>query len=312
MAKNSKGTVGIVGLGIMGGSFAKNLVANGWRVIGHDPSKAASWAAQRAGVELAANAADVARKAPVILTSLPKPEALIQTARAIAAVKLPGRTVVEMSTFMIEDKVKAASILKKAGHVMLDTPVSGTGSQARTRDLVFYASGDSKAIKRLRPMFETFGRHVYDVGEFGNGSRMKYVANLLVAINNVASAEAMVLGMKSGLPPQLIFDLIRAGAGNSRVFELRAPMMVADRYDNVTMKIDVWQKDMQVIGDFAKKIRVATPLFNATQAIYDKAIASGHGAEDTAAVCAVLERMAGFKRNKLRNLAPGKSSKKAR
>jgi 3-hydroxyisobutyrate dehydrogenase-like beta-hydroxyacid dehydrogenase len=127
---------------------------------------------------------------------------------------------------------------------------------------------------------------------------MKYVANLLVAINNVASAEAMVLGMKSGLPAQLIFDLIRAGAGNSRVFELRAPMMVKGRYDDVTMKIDVWQKDMQVIGDFAKKIKVKTPLFAATEAIYDKAIAQGHGAEDTAAVCAVLERMANFKRRK--------------
>ncbi len=135
---------------------------------------------------------------------------------------------------------------------------------------------------------------------FGNGSKMKYVANLLVAINNVASAEAMVLGMKAGLDPQMIFDLIRAGAGNSRVFELRAPMMVKDDYDDVTMKIDVWQKDMQVIGDFAKKIKVKTPLFSATESIYDKAIADGLGGKDTAAVCAVLEKMANLKRKKAR------------
>jgi len=107
-----------------------------------------------------------------------------------------------------------------------------------------------------------------------------------------------VLGMKSGLDPQLIFDLISAGAGNSRVFELRAPMMVKGRYDKVTMKIDVWQKDMDVIGDFAKKIGVPTPLFTATEAIYDKALKTGHGAEDTAAVCAVMEKMASFKRRK--------------
>jgi 3-hydroxyisobutyrate dehydrogenase-like beta-hydroxyacid dehydrogenase len=308
MAKNNKGTVGVIGLGIMGGSFAKNLTANGWRVIGYDPSKAAIRAARNAGVEISTSAADLARKAPVILTSLPKPAALVLTARAIAAIKLPKRTIVEMSTFMIEDKERAAAILKKAGHVVLDTPVSGTGSQARTRDLVFYASGDVAAIKRLQPMFQAFGRKAYDVGKFGNGSRMKYVANLLVAINNVASAEAMVLGMKSGLPAQLIFDLIRAGAGNSRVFELRAPMMVKGRYDDVTMKIDVWQKDMQVIGDFAKKIRVKTPLFNATVPVYDKAIATGHGAEDTAAVCAVLETMAGFKRTTAR----GKASRQSR
>ena len=107
-----------------------------------------------------------------------------------------------MSTFAIADKEKAARTLAKAGHTMLDTPVSGTGSQAEKRDLIFYASGDSRLIKKLRPLFAAFGREVYDVGAFGNGSKMKYVANLLVAINNVASAEAMVLGMKAGLPPQ--------------------------------------------------------------------------------------------------------------
>jgi 3-hydroxyisobutyrate dehydrogenase-like beta-hydroxyacid dehydrogenase len=127
---------------------------------------------------------------------------------------------------------------------------------------------------------------------------MKYVANLLVAINNVASAEAMVLGMKSGLPPQVIFDLITAGAGNSRVFELRAPMMVKGRYDPPTMKIDVWQKDMDVIGNFAKKLKVKTPLFTTTEAIYQKAMKAGLGAQDTAAVCAVLEGMAKYKRRR--------------
>ena len=296
--RNNKGTVGVIGLGIMGGSFARNLAANGWHVVGYDPDRKAANAAKRAGVELANSAAEVARKTPVILTSLPKPEALLATARALAGAKAPKRTIVEMSTFMIEDKEKARQILEKAKHAVIDCPVSGTGSQAANRDLVFYASGDSREIKKLDKMFQAFGRKVYDVGKFGNGSRMKYVANLLVAINNVASAEAMVLGMKSGLDPKLIFDLIKAGAGNSRVFELRAPMMVKGRYDDVTMKIDVWQKDMQVIGDFAKKIKVKTPLFTATEAIYDRALKTGHGAEDTAAVCAVLEQMANFKRGK--------------
>jgi putative dehydrogenase len=295
-AKTTKGTVGVIGLGIMGGAFAKNLRAAGWHVVGHDPNSARRREAARAGVELANNAVDVARKTPVILTSLPKPQALMATARAIAAAKVPRKTIVEMSTFMIEDKENAERLLRKAGHGMLDCPVSGTGSQAKTGDLVFYASGDSKTIRRLRPMLESFGRHAYDVGAFGNGSRMKYVANLLVAINNVASAEAMVLGMKAGLPPQMIFDLIKSGAGNSRVFELRAPMMVKGNYDDVTMKIDVWDKDMQVIGDYARKIRVPTPMFDASKPIYIKAMKSGRGAQDTAAVCAVLEQMAKFKR----------------
>ena len=296
--KKSKGTVGVIGMGIMGGAFARNLAADGWHVIGHDPSKQAAAAAKRAGVEIAASAREVARKASIILTSLPKPAALHAVARQIAGAKLPKRTLVEMSTFMIEDKEKARGALEKAGHTMIDCPVSGTGSQAANRDLVFYASGNKPTIKKLDKMFQAFGRKVYDVGKFGNGSRMKYVANLLVAINNVASAEAMVMGMKSGLSPQVIFDLITAGAGNSRVFELRAPMMVKNDYDQATMKIDVWQKDMDVIGDFAKKLRVKTPLFTATEAIYKKAMQAGLGAQDTAAVCAVLEKMANYKRRK--------------
>ena len=290
--------VGVIGLGIMGGAFASNLAAAGWDVTGFDISAPRRREAQKAGVKIARNAKEVAESSPVVLTSLPKPQALIDVAREIAAANLKPRIVVEMSTFEISDKEKAAKVLTKAGHTMLDCPVSGTGAQAKARDLVFYASGDSKAVRKLKPMFEAFGRRVYDVGEFGNGSKMKYVANLLVAIHNVASAEAMVLGMKAGLPPQAIFDLVKAGAGNSRVFELRAPMMVKGKYDTVTMKIDVWDKDMQVIGDYARKIGVKTPIFDATKPIYVKAQKSGLGMKDTAAVCAVLEQMARLKRTR--------------
>lgn len=297
-AKKNKGTVGVIGLGIMGGSFAKNLADAGWRVVGYDISAKARKAAERAGVEIAKNAVDVASKVPTILTSLPKPQALIETVRALAAAKLKRVVVVEMSTFAISDKEKAEAILRKAGHIMLDVPVSGTGSQAATRDLVFYASGDTKTVHKLQPMFGAFGRKVYDTGAFGNGSKMKYVANLLVAIHNVASAEAMVYGMKSGLAPQAIFDLIQGGAGNSRIFELRAPMMVKNNYKNVTMKIDVWDKDMQVIGDYGRKIKVPTPMFDASKPVYLKAQKSGYGAQDTAAVCAVLEKQAKVKRKR--------------
>jgi putative dehydrogenase len=298
MASGKKGAVGVIGLGIMGGSFAQNLLAAGWRVIGYDVAPARRRALARLGAEIAADAGDVAGKVKIIITSLPSPAALADTAAAIAKSGAPRRVVIEMSTFTLEDKTRAETVLRKAGHILLDCPVSGTGAQAKVKDLVVYASGGPAEIKKLRPMFAGFTRAVHDVGEFGNGSRMKYVANLLVAIHNVASAEAMVLGMKAGLPPKLIFDLVKTGAGNSRVFELRAPMMVKDNYRDVTMKISVWQKDMDVIGSYARKIRVPTPMFDASSAIYEKALKSGHGAEDTAAVCAVLEAMAGVKRSK--------------
>ncbi len=296
--RKPKGAIGVIGLGIMGGAFARNLVAAGWHVVGYDTSPARQREARRAGVKVMRNAAEVAAAVPIILTSLPKPQAMMQTVQKIANAKLGKKVLVEMSTFTISDKEKAAHVVHKAGHVMIDCPVSGTGSQAKNRDLVFYASGDAATIAKLRAVLMAFGRQVFNVGAFGNGSRMKYVANLLVAINNVASAEAMVLGMKAGLDPRMIVDLVTAGAGNSRVFELRAPMMAKGRYDDVTMKISVWDKDMQVIGDYARKIHVPTPIFNATKGIYLKAMKNGLGGQDTAAVCAVLEKMAKLNRRK--------------
>ncbi|HEY2526762.1 MAG TPA: NAD(P)-dependent oxidoreductase [Xanthobacteraceae bacterium] len=300
MPAQQKGAVAVIGLGIMGGAFAQNLIAAGWRVIGYDTDASRRRALARAGVEIVADAGEAAKQAPTIVLSLPSPAALVSTIAAIAASGASRRTVIEASTFAIEDKVAADAVLRKAGHVMLDCPVSGTGEQAKSKDLVVYASGEAAAIKRLRPLFAAFSREVYDVGAFGNGSRMKYVANLLVAIHNVASAEAMVLGMKAGLPPKLVHDLVKAGAGTSRVFELRAPMMVKDRYDAPTMKISVWQKDMDVIGSFAQHIGAPTPLFSATLPVYAAAMSTGHAAHDTAAVCAVLESMAGVKRGKVR------------
>ncbi|WP_168197903.1 NAD(P)-dependent oxidoreductase [Pseudolabrys sp. FHR47] len=297
-SRQSKGTVGIVGLGIMGGAFARHLKKAGWRVVGYDISAARRLAAKDRGIRILRNATEVAKQASVVLTSLPSPKALESVVNEIAGAKLPPITLVELSTFALGDKQKAERRMRKAKHTMLDVPVSGTGAQAARGDVVFYASGEKSAIKRLKPMFADFGRAAYDVGAFGNGSKMKYVANLLVAIHNIASAEAMVLGMKAGLPPQAILEMVSAGAGQSRIFDLRGPMMVKNDYDNVTATLDVFDKDIKLIGDFVRAMRVPTPLFDAARPIYDKALKSGLGTKDAAAVCAVLEKTARLKRDK--------------
>jgi 3-hydroxyisobutyrate dehydrogenase-like beta-hydroxyacid dehydrogenase len=289
-------TVGVIGLGIMGGAMARNLVGAGWKVVGYDISEDSRTAARKAGVEIAESATAVASKAADIITSLPSPAAVMATAEAIAASAAGKRTVIETSTLAIEDKLEFAEILQGAGHIPLDCPLSGTGAQAAAKDLVIYASGDSASIGRLEPLFLGFGRKVFDLGAFGNGSRMKFVANHLVAIHNVASAEAMVLGMKAGLDPRQIVEVIGAGAGASRIFDLRAPMMAANHYEPATMRCATWKKDMDVIGAFASSLACPVPVFHATQAIYDANLAMGNGALDTASVCAVLESIAGLHR----------------
>jgi 3-hydroxyisobutyrate dehydrogenase-like beta-hydroxyacid dehydrogenase len=285
-------SVGVIGLGIMGSAMSGNLVKAGFTVHGYDVLPARVAELKSTGGTAAASAAEVASLCDVVISSLPSAQALHEVAE-----ELKGRCiVVETSTLPIEDKVRARETLQRKGITVLDCPLSGTGAQARTKDLTVYGSGEQNAFEKTKPVLEGFSRAHYYLGEFGNGSKMKYVANLLVAIHNVAAAEAFVLGMKAGLDPQTIYQVAGDGAGTSRMFQVRGPQMVAGRYDEATMKFEVWQKDMKIIGEFATTLGVPTPLFNASAAVYTAAMAQGYEKQDTAAVCAVLEAMARVKR----------------
>jgi putative dehydrogenase len=283
-------TVGIVGLGIMGSAIARNLVERGWTVIGYDidATKRAELAA--AGVMIADDVGHLARETEIIMTSLPSPAAAEEVAHAIAASRQPSRIVVELSTLTIADKLRFEEILANAGHIALDCPLSGTGAQARTRDLVVYASGDSAAISRCASVFADFAKQNADLGRYGNGSRMKFIANHLVAIHNVASAEALVLAERAGLDLKVVVDMVAPGAGGSRMFQMRAPMMVEGVYEPATMKVSTWKKDMAIIAEFADDVGCATPLFTLTQPVYSQAMAMGLGDQDTASVFEVLKK----------------------
>jgi L-threonate 2-dehydrogenase len=273
--------------------MAANLARAGFAVYGYDLLEARRRALKRAGGFPLASCAAVFRKTPVVITSLPSAQALHAVSKQAEKKNV---IVVETSTLPLEDKLAALEVLKRKRITLLDCPLSGTGAQARTRDLSVYGSGDSAAYKKIIPILEGFARSHHYLGEFGNGSRMKYVANLLVAIHNVSAAEAFVLGMKAGLDAGTILKVVGDGAGASRMFQVRGPQMVAGNYADATMKVEVWQKDMRIIGEFAARLGVPTPLFNASAAIYNAALAQGFAQQDTAAVCAVLERMGGLRR----------------
>lgn len=281
-------TVGVIGLGIMGGAISRNLRERGWHVIGVDidARRRAELAAD--GIEIAPDAGSVARAAPVLLLSLPSPAALKEVAAEIAAAKVERRIVAELSTFAIEDKVSLHETMEAAGHDALDCPLSGTGAQAANRDLVVYASGDHSAVDACGQLFADFAKKTAYLGAFGNGSRMKFVANLLVAIHNVAAAEAMALALKSGLDASDVIEVIAPGAGGSRMFEMRAPMMARDEYLPATMRVSTWSKDMSIIAQFAKSLGVQTPCFDATRPVYDEALREGLGEMDTAAVYRII------------------------
>ena len=291
--------VGVVGLGIMGSAISANLLDAGIAVVGYDVVAEKLDALSARGGRAASSARDVAEQAPIVLLSLPSVAALDATIGAedgLIASRRRGLIVIETSTLPIADKQRGHDALGEAGMILLDCPLSGTGAQAASRDVAVYGSGDKAAYEACVPVFEGFARAHYYLGGFASGSRMKFVANLLVAIHNVAAAEAFVLGMKAGLDAETIYRVIADGAGSSRMFEVRGPMMVAGDYDDATMKLEVWQKDMRIIGDFAKALDCPTPMFAASARWYAEAMAQGRATQDTAAVCAVLEDLAGLKR----------------
>jgi L-threonate 2-dehydrogenase len=287
--------VGVVGLGIMGSAMAANLLRAGFAVHGYDIATASLRKLKRAGGIPETSLAALASNVSIIITSLPSASALHSVAKEVNG---KGSVILETSTLPIEDKLVAKETFRKNGVTLLDCPLSGTGAQAKVKDLVVLGSGDRKSFERTKQVLEGFSRAHYYLGEFGNGSRMKFVANLLVAIHNVSAAEAFVLGMKAGLSPEMIYKVIADGAGSSRMFQVRGPQMMAGRYDDAAMKVEVWQKDMKIIGEFAAGLGVATPLFSASGPIYNAAMAQGFAKQDTAAVCAVLESMARVRRQR--------------
>lgn len=292
-------SVGVIGLGIMGSAIAANLRDAGFGVAGVDVDAGARERLRGRIDQVAASAGDLPAQACALVSSLPSSAALMQVCEALAGAEAgrgprAGRRVLaETSTLQVEDKLRARETLARAGIAMVDAPLSGTGAQARTRDLAVYASGEPADIARLASVFDGFARVRHDVGAFGNGMRMKLVANLLVAIHNVSAAEALVFATRLGLDPARVVEVVGDGAGSSRMLQVRGPAMASRRWEEATMKVDVWGKDMAIIGEALAALAVPAPLFAACVPIYHAALAQGHALHDTASVYAVLERMAG-------------------
>jgi 3-hydroxyisobutyrate dehydrogenase-like beta-hydroxyacid dehydrogenase len=295
--------VGQIGLGIMGGAFAKHLLAAGFNVVGYDLSPAALRAFTQRGGETARTCAEVAVRTKIIITSLPSPAAMEEVffgKNGIADGAGRGTVVIEASTMTLELKERIRRRLAQRGVELLDCPISGTGAQAAAKDIAVYASGSRSAYNRCRPVFEGFARSTYYCGAFGIGSKLKFVANLLVTIHNLSTAEAMVVGEKAGIDLELLYRVIGDGAGTSRMFEVRGPMMVKRHYLPPHMKAEIYQKDIDIIRSFVRRLKCPTPLFDGSIPFYTAALEAGMGQEDTAAIHAVLRQRAGLGRSSVR------------
>ncbi|WP_225031179.1 NAD(P)-dependent oxidoreductase [Paraburkholderia sp. XV] len=286
--------IAVVGLGVMGGEMAKNLLEKGFDVQGFDLSDAARARFVSRGGRAATSLRSAIQGVPIVLTSLPSASALHAVSDELTGEALNGCILIDVSTLGLEDKEFARTNLADKGITMLDCPVSGTGSQAASGDLTVFASGDVAALDLVRPVLDAIARQVILAGDFGSGSKLKFIANHLVTIHNAATAEALTLARKAGIDLHLVFDALKDSAATSKMFQIRGPMVIEQRYAP-GMRISTYQKDLDIIGTFAVRTGSPTPLFNICAQLYLAAQGLGHGELDTAAVAMVLETLAGLR-----------------
>lgn len=270
----------------MGGAMAARMLSHGFEVTGFDPNPERCRELEAAGGTVASSPADVAAGSEAILLSLPSEDAFGDVAISpdglVAGASGPV-TVIDTSTLPIDLKERALKAMSDRGLTLLDCPVSGTGDQARVGDLVVLASGDEEAVNGCRPVFEAFARNWHYVGDFGAGSKMKFVANLLVAIHNVATAEGLMLAQSAGLDLEQTLEVIADSAADSRMWEVRGPKMVSSDYAP-GIRLSLFDKDLRLISSFARHQGSPAPLLREAVRLYEEALAAGDGELDSAVV----------------------------
>ncbi len=296
-AARATGVAGFAGLGVMGSAMSGHLLAAGWTVPGYDIDPARLDAHRASGGACVSSPAELAAMAGLVVTSLPNGQALLDVTlgpAGLAAAAAPGMTVIETSTLPLEVKEEARRALADRGAYLLDCTLSGTGAQARSGDLVAYLSGAQPGKDKAAEMLRAITRSQHDVGEFGNGTKIKMIANLLVTVHNVAAAEALVLAEAAGLDPQIVLTAVGDGAGSSRMLQVRGPAMAARCYAGPGMRTSLFAKDIDLITAFARQAGSPVPLFTLATAVYQAALAQGRGDEDTACVHAIIRQQAGL------------------
>ncbi len=289
------GKVGFIGLGAMGGPMALNLAKAGFALVVHDIDQTKTAAVRAKGAELAGTAEAVAAETDrtiVIVETTEQAESVILGERGIIRTAKPGHIVLCMATI---DPFAARTVAEKLaarGIAMLDAPVSGGTGRAQSGELSVIVGGAADVVAKCEDLFTAMGNRTFHVGPLGNGLAMKLVNNMLVQVNTVAVAEALVLGVKAGLDPQMIYDVVRVSTGASAAWELRVPRILSGDFEPGGT-IDISYKDQELETAFAKRLGVPLLLANLSQQVYQMARARGLNKQDGAAIVKVFEQMAG-------------------
>ena len=289
------GPLGFVGLGAMGAPMARRLLAAGHRVLAHDANPAALAAAASGGAEPRGSAAAVAGEAETVLVSLPTPAAVKAVALGPGGLS-EGRAMriyVDLSTTGARMAQEVAEGLGR-GVAALDAPVSGGVAGAEAGTLSVMAAGDPAAFERVRPVLEAIGSNTVFVGEaVGQGQTLKLVNNLLAATTWAATCEALVMGAKAGLDPELMVRVVNASSGRSFATERFAAGPVLSRRFDFGFRMELMAKDMRLALEEAEALGLVMPTCGAARLLYGLAMAQGAAGADVTELVRVTEGWAG-------------------
>lgn len=286
-------TVGIIGLGIMGSAYAANLLKAGVAVAGADPSTEGRDRLEAAGGTAYEAAGPWLADCDLVIISVASQKVLADVTQVLGETLRPGQVVLETGTFAMSDKLSAQARVEANGAILLDTPVSGTGGQAANADLLIMASGPTEAIAQARPYLAHLSHTVMEVGEFGAGSKLKYVANHAVALHNAAAAEVLHYADALGLDRDVVYQLLSKGAGQSKMLDLRMPQMISGTYKPATAHMAMFEKDLSIIGADISNAGISAPMFGIVHDLYRKAFEDLPKDVDTAAIFEVYRRIDG-------------------
>ncbi len=285
--------IGIIGLGAMGGAMARNLLAAGKSLVVYDIDPAKCDAFERLGATRAASPADVALRARRIICMVETTahvRQVVEGADGIVTSATPGHRIACMSTIAPKDIKEMQAALETKGIGFIDAPVSGGTERAIAGTLSIFASGDAEVIDSFQDVFDVVGQNVFRLGGIGQGTAVKLVNNMLMQVNAVAVAEAMALGVKAGIDPQTLYEVVKVSTGYSVAWEMRAPRMIArDFRPGGTM--DISYKDQELETAFGKQLGVPMFLAAVSQQVYQLGRNMGFAKEDGSALIKVYEQL---------------------
>lgn len=286
--------IGFIGLGIMGRPMAKNLLKAGYSLTVYDYNLDAVNDLVEAGANRADSSAELAAKADLVMTMLPNSphvKAAVLNAGGVKDAARPGTIFVDMSSINPIASREIAQALAEKGIEMLDAPVSGGEPKAVDGTLSFMVGGKREIFDKVRPILEKMGASVVLCGSIGAGNVTKLCNQIVVAANIAGLAEALMLGQKAGVDPQVIFQAIRGGLAGSTVMEAKAAMMIQRNF-KPGFRIDLHIKDLNNVMDASQAVDSPTPLTAQLLEMMKNLHCFGEGGLDHSGLARYYERLA--------------------